>query len=443
MYEGVSIEKKDSSMTNFILGLPKPIAIVGMGLSGESAYRLLLAAGIDRQTIYTYDAKSPADFQNHLDLIAKNPKTLVVSPGVPLKSSWIQDLVKSGCFLTSEISLGASIFTTEKVVGITGSLGKSTTTAILGEIFKSVSPHSFAGGNLGFPLCDYAHGVLLGAPRAPYIALELSSYQLENSDLLKVDHSILTYLSPNHLERYDGLKHYYETKLNLLKMCTGVNIVNAHGGDAESFVKNSGLPFVLTSKDDAFVRKSLSVEQSKLLGDHNLDNLALAVRAAIALSIDPIHFAAALKFCGLPHRLEFVGTVHQIHFVNDSKATALDSVLTAVESVLQRLDTKAKVFLLIGGRDKNLPWSTIQFLSQKSNVIPLLFGECREKIGSVFPQAPQFPHLKEAIDHAIYSATANDFVLLSPGGTSMDEFKNFEERGRFFVNHIKLRNTRP
>lgn len=423
-------------MTKYILNLPKPIAIVGMGLSGESACQLLLAAGIDRKSILTFDAKAPADFQNHLDLISRRPKTLVVSPGVPLKTAWIQDLLNSGCVLTSEISLGASVFTTEKVVGITGSLGKSTTTAILGEIFKSADAQAFAGGNLGFPLCDYARRVLTGSPRARYIALELSSYQLENARELTVDHSILTYLSPNHLERYDSLEQYYETKLRLFRMSKGLNIVNARGGDAAAFVKKSGLPFVLSSNDDPSVRKSVSLHESKLLGAHNLDNLALAIRAALALSIDLQHFKAALEFRGLSHRLEYVGEVRQIHFVNDSKATALDSVLTAVDSVQLRLDSKAKVFLLLGGRDKNLPWFTIQFLSQKPNVVPILFGECREKIAAVFPKAPQFPHLKEAIDHAIYSASANDFVLLSPGGTSMDEFKNFEDRGHFFVKYV-------
>lgn len=183
-----------------------PVAIVGMAKSGESAERFLLARGLKREEVLTFDQKVPAQFNDPQALMSQGkPKTLVVSPGVPLKSSWIIEAQKAGVIVTSEINLACEVLADEKIIGVTGSLGKSTTVSLLGAGLSAFDKNAFVGGNLGTPFCEYATGVLTGKrPRAQWIVLELSSYQLENCKALKVNHAAITFLSANHMERYDS-----------------------------------------------------------------------------------------------------------------------------------------------------------------------------------------------------------------------------------------------
>ncbi len=177
------------------LGLRKPFVVVGLGKTGLSLIRLLKALGFKDQDIFTYDDKDPsAQYQSHEKLLAEvQPKTLFVSPGVPLATPWISDFAARGGRISSEFELSFSLLQTERVVGVTGSLGKSTTTSLLFEGAKAIDQHAFAGGNLGIPLSDYAYEVLSGRPRAQFVILEISSYQLENFRNLDLECGVITY----------------------------------------------------------------------------------------------------------------------------------------------------------------------------------------------------------------------------------------------------------
>jgi UDP-N-acetylmuramoylalanine--D-glutamate ligase len=424
------------------LDLPLPIAIIGLGLSGDAVLKLLLKAGVERSEILTFDQKSPADFQDAEQLLSVGkPKTLCVSPGVPLAQNWIQSCLQQGARLTGELEIAFAFLTSEKVVAITGALGKSTTTSILGAGVAAVDPNAFVGGNLGLPLAEYAAGLISGnRNKALYVLLELSSYQLENFRNLKCDVAVLTHLSPNHLERYQNLQHYYATKMQLFQHATRLGILNRGGGDIASLQDriqtfNPSLKWVLTDRNDPGFQTRLK-QKPNLVGTHNLDNLSLAFAVAEFFQWPQESFNAMIRFPGLSHRLENCGTVRDVLFLNDSKATSINSVLQALSSVTGDHPNQ-RVHLLVGGKDKNLPWEDLSVAGRNPNVLFYFFGEIGSKAQHKSQlQGPIFPKLGACLSALKTNLKSGDIVLLSPGGTSWDEFKNFEERGAYFKNWI-------
>lgn len=423
-----------------------PVAIVGMGKSGESAARLLLFSGLKQEDILTFDQKAAASdtkvrYRDPALLMSEGrPRTLVVSPGVPLSSPWIVEARKAGVQITSEINLACKYLENERIIGVTGSLGKSTTVSLLGAALKAFDENGFVGGNLGIPFCDYAYEVASGTrERALWIVLELSSYQLENCEDLKLDHSAITFLSPNHLERYNSLEDYFQTKWKIVSMTKGAVFLNLHGGDAVHFAEKQPEFYkcLVCSKDQKSL-KPHALSHSKLLGVHNQDNIALA--ASIALHCHwPISSLQAMKaFTGLEHRIENLGLFDGIQFINDSKATALDSVSIAIKMAHSYLPEQGRLFVLLGGKDKNLPWEELSEFKAQPNTDFIFFGECGElaQKKSALP-GENYITLNAAMDAIFVKASTGDIVLLSPGGTSFDEFKGFEDRGRFFKEKIK------
>ncbi|MGZ3802573.1 MAG: UDP-N-acetylmuramoyl-L-alanine--D-glutamate ligase [Pseudobdellovibrionaceae bacterium] len=418
-----------------------PVAIIGMAKSGKSAERLLLASGFKKKDILTFDQKIPAQFSDPFELMSKGrPKTLVISPGVPLKSSWIIEAQQSGITITSEIDLACACLSEEKIIGITGSLGKSTTVSLLGTGVTAFDKNAFVGGNLGTPFCEYAYGIITGTrSRAQWIILELSSYQLENCEKLKLDHSAITFLSANHMERYEHLDDYYLTKWRIIDKTKGILFLNENGGHLVDFAKKQkefSRSLIVSKSDKNLIPYTLS--QSTLLGSHNQDNIALAAQISLYCHWPRSSLQAMKTFQGLEHRLENLGFFNGVRYINDSKATALDSVLTAVEEARKYLPFHATMYVLVGGRNKNLPWEKLEILKNFSDISFLFFGECRE-IAQEKSQltGPKFAKLEEAIIYAASLAKPNDIVLLSPGGTSLDEFNGFEARGNFFKEKVK------
>lgn len=395
--------------------------------------------------IFTFDKDgAKAQFTDPVEMLAKvKPRTLVVSPGVPLAQEWIQKFEADGGTVTSELELACQCLEGEKILGITGSVGKSTTTALLGEGAKTLDPNAFVGGNFGTPLAEYAADVLEGKrPRAQWVVLELSSYQLERSRNLKLEGAAIISLLPNHLERYPNLEAYYSAKWDMVTRTPGPVVLNDNGGDLHGFA-DFRLPPPLRARTRFVSARRGPVGDAeftamKLLGDHNRDNLAVAVELATAVGWDRAKFLPAmLNFAGLSHRLERIGTWRDITFVNDSKATAMESVISAVTAVLNS-HPKGKVHLLLGGRDKKLPWERLSVLSAYAQVEPMFFGECaklaKEKSNL---NGPVYDSLKQLVPLLRQKAKAGDWVLLSPGGTSLDEFKNFEDRGAFFAKRMQ------
>lgn len=416
------IRNMKSELQNYI--------IYGMGKSGQTAFDLLVKKNVNKEQIFLFDDK--LNLNSFESLLQKQPGTVILSPGVPIKSDPIQSLIAKGWVLSSEINLASEFLTTEKIIGITGSVGKSTVTSLLGVAAKAIDPNVFVGGNLGLPFAQYAVDLLSGKPKAQWIILELSSYQLENSHKLPLDYSTITYLSANHMERYDSLDHYYKTKLQITKQTKNMTFVNSDSKDTEKYLSQISGAFEKTSRTDS--RFSNLLPLAVLLGNHNKENMALALSINERLNWGKDSQQKILSFAGLPHRLEHVGTYKKITFINDSKATAIDSVLVATEASLEKLTGTGQLHLLIGGKDKNLPWSdlaSVKKLSTKINIV--FFGQCGliAKNKSML-EGSVYNNLAKALEKTFPILKENDILLLSPGGTSLDEFKNFEDRGTFF-----------
>jgi UDP-N-acetylmuramoylalanine--D-glutamate ligase len=414
--------------------LPKPIAIVGLGISGESVNQLLQYCGVPRSEIILFDAKlTDSDYQDAEQMIReKKPKTLVVSPGVPLSLIWIENEKAKGTLITSELNLAYELLDQEKIIAITGSIGKSTTTCLIGEGLGSYLPNTFIGGNLGTPLARYAlQKISQKRKAAGWVVLELSSYQLENFTKLKADYSVFTYFTANHLERYPNKESYYSTKWSLLDHTSNGVIFNANGGDLIEWLKVHPLKLSTYHADrNSELMSKYQLEKCALLGSHNLDNIAVAAEVLQLLNAPDYAFRKLCEFRGLPHRVENLGFNKGVRYVNDSKATTIESVITAVNSTHESVPTEHTLWVLIGGRDKNLPWQDLQALGQIPNLRFVFFGECAEKAKSLAKlEGPTFNQLKPAVVSVKNLASSGDTVLLSPGGTSLDEFKNFEDRG--------------
>lgn len=418
--------------TSYLKNLKTPIAVIGLGKSGAAALSILKLAGFLPEQIITFDEKDTiAQIQSAEKLAELEPKTIVVSPGVSLKQKWLQDLISQGVHLTSEISLTASLLSTEKVIGVTGSVGKSTVVSILGLGAQLEDATAFVGGNLGNAFGNYGVRLLQGDVKAKLIVLELSSYQLENCAQLKLDYSIITYLSPNHLERYDSLEEYYQTKLKITEITKGLCLFNQTSEDCKKYAPQAKCEYELVNAA-SFESPDL-ISEVFLIGEHNKDNFALAAKMGLINDWNEDTLKEMTQYRGLAHRLEFVATLSDVTYVNDSKATAMDSVLVAVKGCLENLGQDKNLLLLLGGKDKNLPWEQLENLNEYPQVKPVFFGDCgalaREKSHLT---GEYFEKLGSAINFCQKRAQRGDIVLLSPGGTSLDEFKNFEERGDFF-----------
>lgn len=408
--------------------------VYGLGKSGLAAYNLLLKKSINKDLIFQYDDKIAS---THLENLLEKPAgTLILSPGISIKSEGVQKFLARGWKLTSEINLACEHLTDEKIIGITGSVGKSTVTSLLGSAVSVLDPNAFVGGNLGIPFSQYALDLLDGKPKAAWVVLELSSYQLENSEKLKLDYSAITYLSANHLERYDSLDHYYKVKLLITKQTKKICFLNGDSSDVVKYLGQASCPVAISSALDPKLQDSL--KKASLLGSHNRENVALVLSMLSHLNWPQKSIEKTLQFSGLSHRLEQIGLFKNILFINDSKATAMDSVLVAATAALEKLSSDGVLHILLGGRDKNLPWHELNRLKTSKNMSFIFFGECGTKAQekSQLPGAI-YPKLSLALDHTLETLKSGDILLLSPGGTSLDEFKNFEDRGDYFKNRVR------
>jgi UDP-N-acetylmuramoylalanine--D-glutamate ligase len=422
------------------ISLPTPVALVGLGLSNRAVEKLLLQLGYRTDQICYFDDKLSDSVVSDPELLKqKGVRTLVVSPGYPLSKSWIAEMRQKGVELTSELAIAGSLLENEKLIGITGSLGKSTTTSLIGVGLQAAGIEVFVGGNLGIPLATYVSEVLAGQrKRATWLVLELSSFQLENLGSLKFDYSLFTYLCPNHLERYESLKHYYDTKATLADRTKHGVWANAQSADLKNYFSTSSRVQWADLKTQSLF-SAHDWQRKKLVGTHNEENIYM-----VSLLLQELGFwntkskEALLNFKGLPHRMELVSDKGPV-FINDSKATTMESVSSAVKSVFHESrfkDGGGALWVLLGGRDKKLPWGELQSLStleEASRLKFVFFGECRETAATL-SRLPglQLETLAATMKELRRRVEPRDWVLLSPGGTSLDEFKNFEDRGEHF-----------
>ncbi|MBG0771318.1 MAG: UDP-N-acetylmuramoyl-L-alanine--D-glutamate ligase, partial [Anaerolineaceae bacterium] len=386
-----------------------------------------------------------------------------LSGGVPLDMPLVLEAENRGIPLSndSQIFLEAAPC---PVIGITGSAGKSTTTALVGEIaklhFQQRKPNNTAwvGGNIGNPLIKY-----LDQMKEDDIAvMELSSFQLEI--MTKSPHiAVILNLTPNHLDRHKTMAAYTSAKAHILTHQGPDDIAILNRDDIQSRkiyneVKGRLITFGLNepyNKQDATfykrsklylqasgqIAKIIKADQINLPGTHNLYNIlaAIAISAAASFSMQAI-YEGITSFTGIAHRLEFVREWGGADWYNDSIATAPERAIAAINSF------DRPIVLLAGGRDKDLPWEKFADLVHQKVDHLVIFGETVDLIsnavGEVMPEQRPFTidrcaGLEEAVKKAAERVEPGDIVLLSPGGTSFDEFFDFEERGKRFTQWVK------
>ncbi len=378
---------------------------------------------------------------------ALDADTMVVSPGVPSDAPIIEGAKKSGLKVLSEIEV-ASWFCKAPIVAITGSNGKTTTTSLIGAIFKNAAISSVVAGNIGFPFSDF-----VGELNVESVAIiEVSSFQLDNIETFKPKASILLNITPDHLDRYGrSFDRYIESKCRIFENQTTDDFTIYNYDDeitrhvVETRAKSRKLPFSVSKalEHGAFVdggdaicllgnQKEAVVRTEKIhiRGMHNLYNSLAATLAARVFGIrSEVIRDSLMSFEGVAHRLEFVRELNGVKYFNDSKATNVDSVWYALGSFDE------PIILIAGGRDKGNDYTRLYDLVRHKVRAVVLIGEAAEKIEREFRDLTEVLRaisMEDAVHKANRMAKSGDVVLLSPACASFDMFKNYEHRGEVF-----------
>jgi UDP-N-acetylmuramoylalanine--D-glutamate ligase len=435
------------------------VLVLGLGKSGLAAARLARREGA-RVTIA--DAKTAAQLGparlrareigarvhagGHPSSLVSNVDLVVVSPGVPVNVEALVAAREKGIPVWGEVELAAR-YCRGRVIGITGSNGKSTVTAMTGGILRGGGISGGTGGNLDTPFCDLLEHDTEDAVHA----VELSSFQLEAIDTFLPDVGMILNLSPDHLDRYPDIEAYADAKARILEVQTADDaaILNADDAPSDRFRRSvRGRLYLFSTEHEvdrgAFVRRGemilrteagevelLSVEDLPIPGTHNLAN-ALAAALACSLVGCPVDAIGRgiRDYRALPHRLERVATVDRVSFYNDSKATNPASTARALDSF-----KPGTVHLILGGRDKGSDWSELLPLVTQCARQVLLVGESTDMLRDLLGDRAtvvECETVPRAVEVAHADADAEDVVLLSPGCASFDQYRNFSERGEDF-----------
>jgi UDP-N-acetylmuramoylalanine--D-glutamate ligase len=437
-------------------GAEREIAVVGLAKSGVAATRLLRREGV---TVYASDiAEGPAmeaavaplraagatvELGGHdLERIAR-ATAVVVSPGVPPEAPPLAIARHAHVPIVSEVDVGWAALSSASYAVITGTNGKTTTTALTAHLLQAAGLRAVAAGNIGEPLS----GVAMAPPPPPaWVALEISSFQLHDTYELVPTVGLMTNLAPDHLDRYESLGDYYADKARLFLHAGASSCWVTNADDAEVQKMVSGIAgrherFSLLGRSDGWYdRKArqlkfgdevlLPRDQLQLLGDHNVSNALGAALAARRAGGTTKAIAEGLRtFRALPHRLEPVRTVNGVLWINDSKATNVASTTVALEAM------DRPFVLLLGGRHKGQPYTGLASLLQGRCRGVIAYGEARELVkkdldGVVAVVTGQ--SFEEVLEEARRLARPGDAVLLSPACSSYDMFTNYEERGARF-----------
>ena len=376
---------------------------------------------------------------------------IVVSPGVPQKSAVIQEALKRGIQVVSEVE-AASWFCKGKIIAITGTNGKTTTTTLTGELFKDAGFKTFVCGNIGVAFSDVVDEI----DEESVAVLETSSFQLDNIKNFKPYVSVLLNITPDHLDRYDhNFNNYIKSKLKIIeKQDENDFFVYNYDDDVikqsmNDRIKPKLIPFSIKkdlSKEFEtaaylhenqliyfyYMGKENIIDARKLIikGKHNIYNSLASVIAAKIFSIKREYITETLlNFKGVEHRLEFVKEINGVKFYNDSKATNVNSVWYALQGFSE------PIILILGGRDKGNDYSEIEN-EVKQNVKHIIaIGESRDKVYNFF--AGKLPvtiadDMEDAVKKCYANADKGNIVLLSPACASFDMFDNYEHRGEVF-----------
>lgn len=444
----------------------KKYLIVGMGKSGVAAAEVLTARGA-RVSVYDRQPTEKLDVQllNYLQIkgiegyFAEEPKDiesfdcLVMSPGAPLTIPFVQQAVSCGAEIIGELELAYRLGR-GKYIAITGTNGKTTTTTLVGEIFKNAKRKTEVAGNIGVAVVKKA----VSADDSTWLVTETSSFQLETTSTFHPVVSAVLNVTPDHLDRHKTLENYALAKAKVFESQGSEDYFVVNYDDEPSWKLTAGcrariVPF--SRKEElplgAFVRGGRLVildEEAELSdicgtdeliipGAHNLENALAAAAISYFAGIEPAVIGKTLReFQGVEHRLEFAGEVNGVRYVNDSKGTNPDAAVKALEAMT------TKVLLIAGGYDKQASYDDyINAFDGRVRYL-LLLGDTAQKIAAAarrlgFTDIIMCQDMEECVREGAKLAQAGDTVLLSPACASWDMYDSFEQRGRHFKDCVR------
>jgi UDP-N-acetylmuramoylalanine--D-glutamate ligase len=374
---------------------------------------------------------------------------IVPSPGVPADAAPIRAARARGIPVWSELEL-AYRFLKGKLIGITGSNGKTTTTSLIAHLLETAGLPVILAGNIGTPLIARVEETSEGSVSV----VEMSSFQLELIATMRPDISVFLNLTPDHLDRHASLDTYGRAKARIFENQTAADfaILNADDAPTVSYAPIRPQVFWFSRKQPvaqgAYVRGEeiifrrdaaeevlLLVEEIGLPGAHNLENVLAAVAAARLAGADAAAIAGGVRsFAGVEHRLEFAGEIRGVRYYNDSKATNVDATLKALDAF------SGRVLIILGGKDKGSDYTVLQQSLREKAVLALLIGAAAEKIASQISGSVPIERagaLERALEIAEHHAQPGDIVLLAPACASFDQFENYEQRGRVFKQIVR------
>lgn len=441
----------------------KRVVVLGAGESGTGAAILAKQKGFDVFVSDLSDIKSSYktlleehqilwEEQRHTADLILNADEIIKSPGIPDKVPLIKQIKQKGIPIISEIEF-AGRYTDAKMICITGSNGKTTTTSLIYHILKHAGLNVGLAGNIGNSLA-----LQVALEPHDYYVIELSSFQLEHMFRFKADIAVLLNITPDHLDRYDyDFQKYVDAKFRIIRNQTGKDSFIYWENDpviqkelAKRKIQATIYPFAIekSEKTKAFVKEEkliidtlktlfvMPTSELALQGIHNTYNSMAASLAATVLDVKKETIRASLlDFQGVEHRLEYVATVRNVKFINDSKATNVNSCWYALQSM------KTPVVLILGGTDKGNDYEEIEalvtekvralvFLGVDNTALQNYFGGKKEMIAEALS-------MEEAVNKAYMFAKEGDTVLLSPCCASFDLFENYEDRGRQFKQCVR------
>lgn len=430
------------------------VAVLGLGRSGSAAVRLLRAHGIrvyasdagrgealEREAAALRELGTDVDTGGHDLGRIRGAVGAVVSPGIPPEAEPLMAAREAGVALVSEIDLGAEALPGLRSIVVTGTNGKTTTTALAAHLLSAGGIRATAAGNIGLAIS----AVALEPRSYDWVALEISSFQLHDTSRLVPTVGVMTNLSPDHLDRYSALDEYYADKRRLFANAGARSVWVLNSDDTEVMAMAFDVPgstrtFSTAGRADAWFDRDgdalvldgkvlLSRRELALLGDHNVANALAASLAVRAAGLDPGAIASGLgTFRALAHRLEPVGEVGGVLWINDSKATNISATRMALQAMTRPF------VLLLGGRHKGEPYTALaRDLGHCRQVIA--YGEARAMIEHDLRKhvpVTGMDTFEEVMEQARRIARPGHAVLLSPACSSFDMFRNYEERGATF-----------
>jgi UDP-N-acetylmuramoylalanine--D-glutamate ligase len=441
----------------------KRVLVVGLGKSGVASALFLKSRGA-RVTVS--DSKPEAELRKEILLLLEHGVTvetgghgdrtfrdqdlIVVSPGVPVDAPQLVQARSLGEKVIGEIELAVH-FLPGPIAAITGANGKTTTTALTGEILAAAKIPVLVGGNIGTPAISFVDQ----ARAKTWIVLEVSSFQLETIVDFHPRVAVILNITPDHLDRHKTFANYVDAKARIFENQgpEDFTVLNADDPTTIDLAERTlAQRFLFSRKKEiaigAFVRSAhivfrdgqreqeiMPLDEIHLKGAHNLENVLAAISVGMLAGCLPEHIRHAVQtFKAVEHRLEFVAKVAGVDYYNDSKATNVDATIKALESF------PANIHLILGGKDKGSDYSVLNDLLRARVKRVYTIGAAAAKIEAHIQSAAEIDHaetLENAVQSAAASAVPGDIVLLAPACSSFDQFKNYEHRGSVFKDTVR------